>query len=125
MIDKNAVLDSLVSIELTPQPDPETTISEEPLDQTKALTLLESLLSLIKNQDGKCPDEVRTNVCVFLRNAFDTASRENEDPAYLTFLKASGIKDSLTEVLEQLDADSEKKRPLVRNAVQEVLSRLA
>ncbi|KAG0071835.1 hypothetical protein BGZ90_012113, partial [Linnemannia elongata] len=90
--DKNAVLDSLVSVELTPQPDPETTISEEPLDQTKPLTLLESLLSLIKNQDGKCPDE-----------------------------------DSLSEVLEGLDKDAGegKKSPLVRHAVQEVLSRLA
>lgn len=115
-----------MSVELTPQPDPETTISEEPLDQTKPLTLLESLLSLIKNQDGKCPDEVRTNVCVFLRNALDTAAREGEDPAYLTFLKGSGIKDSLGEVLEGLDKDGEgKKSPLVKNAIQEVLSRLA
>ncbi|KAG0372335.1 hypothetical protein BGX24_000387 [Mortierella sp. AD032] len=131
--DKNAVLDSLVSIELTPQPDPETTISEEPLDQTKSLTLLESLLSLIKNQDGKCPDEVRINVCVFLRNALDAATRvasgseseSGEGSAYLNFLKNSGIKDSLTEVLAQIDADETKKRPLVHAAILEVLSRLA
>ncbi|KAG0215316.1 hypothetical protein BGX33_001271 [Mortierella sp. NVP41] len=123
--DKNAVLDSLVSVELTSQPDPETTISEEPLDQTKPLTLLESLLSLIKNEDGKCPDEVRTNVCVLLRNALDAAVRESEDPAYMTFLKGSGIKDTLTEVLAQIDADETKKRSLVRTAVQEVLTRLA
>jgi hypothetical protein len=116
---KNAVLDALVSIDVDAQPDPETTISEEPLDQTKPLTLLESLLSLIKNQDGKCPDEVRTNTCVFLRNALDSATREGEDPAYLIFLKSSGIKDTLTEVKGQADT-----RPLVRTAIQEVLSRL-
>ncbi|KAG0270767.1 hypothetical protein BGZ95_001553 [Linnemannia exigua] len=126
---KNAVLDSLVSVELTPQPDPETTISEEPLDQTKPLTLLESLLSLVKNQDEKCPDEYRINVCIFLKNALDAAtraaSRNSEGSAYLTFLKSSGIKDTLTEVLAQIDADETKQRPLVRAAILEVTSRLA
>ncbi|KAF9187730.1 hypothetical protein BGZ51_001115 [Haplosporangium sp. Z 767] len=117
--DKNAVLDALVSIATTPQLDPETTISEEPVDQARSLTLLESLLSLVKNQDGRCPDEVRTNACVFLRNALDSAAREGEDPAYLTFLKSSGIKDTLNEVRSQAEV-----RPLVRTAVQEVLSRL-
>lgn len=66
-------------------------------------------------------------MCVFLRNALDAAAREGEDPAYLTFLKGSGMKDSLSEVLEGLDKDAGegKKSPLVRHAVQEVLSRLA
>ncbi|KAI8598532.1 armadillo-type protein [Dissophora ornata] len=116
---KNAVLEALISISTDEQPDPDTTISEEPLDQTKPLTLLESLLSLIKNQEGKCPDEIRTNVCVFLRNAMDSAKREGEDPTYLTFLKSSGIKDTLTEVKGQAEI-----RPLVRTAIQEVLTRL-
>ncbi|KAF9930635.1 hypothetical protein FBU30_000261 [Linnemannia zychae] len=123
---KNPVLDSLVSIELTPQPDPETTISEEPLDTTKPLTLLESLLSLVKNEDStKVPDEVRANVCILLRNALDAAIRDNEsgNPAYLTFLKESGIKDTLTEIFGKLTA-SDKRRPLVQVAVQEVLARL-
>ncbi|KAG0327394.1 hypothetical protein BGZ99_007724 [Dissophora globulifera] len=115
---KNAVLEALISIEVDAQPDAET-ISEEPLDQTKSLTLLESLLSLIKNQDGKCPDEVRTNVCVFLRNAVASATRESEDPAYLTFIKSSGIKDTLAKVQGQSEL-----RPLVRTAIQEVLTRL-
>ncbi|KAF9949058.1 hypothetical protein BGZ72_009084 [Mortierella alpina] len=119
---KNSVLEALVSIAVTPQPDAETTISEEPLDQTKALTLLESLLSLIKNQDGKCPDEVRTNACILLRNALDTAARATEEPAYLTFLKSSGIKDTLSKLTEEGQAAT--LRPLVRTAVQEVLTRL-
>ena len=65
---------------VTPQPDAETTITEDAPAAEKAasFTLLESLLSLIKNKDGKCPDEVRTNVCVLLRNALDSASREGE-----------------------------------------------
>ncbi|KAF9351049.1 hypothetical protein BGX26_010857 [Mortierella sp. AD094] len=120
--DKNAVLEALVSIAVDPQPVAETTSSEEGESQEqplKDLTLLESLLSLIKNQDGKCPDEVRTNVCVFLRNALDSAAREGEDPAYLTFLKSSGMKDILEEVKSQ-----EGTRPLVRSSIQEVLSRL-
>ncbi|KAI1317497.1 hypothetical protein EDD11_008304 [Mortierella claussenii] len=117
---KNAALESLISIEVDAQPDPESTITEEPLDQTKPLTLLESLLSLVKNQDGKIPDEVRTNVCILLKNALDSAVREGEDPAYLTFLQSSGIKDSLTQVTtEHTDI-----RPLVHTAIQEVLSRL-
>ncbi|KAG0363817.1 hypothetical protein BGZ54_008004 [Gamsiella multidivaricata] len=100
-------------------PDPENTISEEPLDQAKQLTLLESLLSLIKNKDGKCPDEVRMNVCVLLRNALDSGAREGEDSAYLAFLRESGIKDTLTEVKSKADIS-----PLIRTSVQEVLSRL-
>ncbi|GJJ73683.1 hypothetical protein EMPS_06041 [Entomortierella parvispora] len=119
--DKNAVLDSLVSVAVTPQPDPETTITEDApvVEKAASFTLLESLLSLIKNKDGKCPDEVRTNVCVLLRNALDSASRDGEDPAYLTFLKSSDIKDTLTEVQSQPET-----RPLVKTAIGEVLSRL-
>ncbi|KAG0053823.1 hypothetical protein BGZ83_000367 [Gryganskiella cystojenkinii] len=118
--DKNAVLDSLVSIAVTPQPDPETTISEEgPAERAASFTLLESLLCLIKNEDSKCPDEVRTNVCVLLRNSLDSARREGEDPAYLTFLTSSGIKDTLNQVLSQPET-----RPLVKTAINEVLSRL-
>ncbi|KAG0196717.1 hypothetical protein BGX28_009836 [Mortierella sp. GBA30] len=120
--DKNSVLDALVSVEVTQQPDADTTISEEPLDQTKSLTLLESLLGLIKNEDGKCPDEVRTNACILLRNALDSAAREGVDSAYLTFLKSSGIKDTLTTLTESDQATS--PRPLVRTALQEVLTRL-
>lgn len=116
---KNAVLEQLVSQVVEEKPDPETTISEEPLDQSKPLTLLETLLALIKNKDGKCPDEVRTNVCVLLRNALDAAVREGEDPAYVTFLRSSGIKDSLTEA-----KDHDGTTPLVRSAIQEVLTRL-
>lgn len=65
---------------VTAQPDPETTISEDApvAEKPVSLTLLESLLSLIKNEGGKCPDEVRTNVCVLLRNALDSASRDGE-----------------------------------------------
>ncbi|KAI7818885.1 armadillo-type protein [Gamsiella multidivaricata] len=117
--EKNAVLDALVSIAVDEHPDPENTISEEPLDQAKQLTLLESLLSLIKNKDGKCPDEVRMNVCVLLRNALDSGAREGEDSAYLAFLRESGIKDTLTEVKSKADIS-----PLIRTSVQEVLSRL-
>ncbi|KAG0032190.1 hypothetical protein BGZ82_006629 [Podila clonocystis] len=116
--DKNAVLDSLVSAAVTAQPDPETTISEQPLDTAQPLTLLESVLGLIKNADGKTPDEVRTNACVFLRNALDSAVRSGEDPSYITYLKASSIKDTLQEVAQG------ELRPLVRNAVQEVIGRL-
>ncbi|KAF9963238.1 hypothetical protein BGZ65_004988 [Modicella reniformis] len=118
--DKNAVLDVLVSPTVDENSDPETTVSEEPLDQTKCLTLLQTLLLLIKNQqDKKCPVEVRTNICVFLKNALDSAAREGTDPAYLTFLKASNLKDTLTEVESQADTE-----PLVKTAIQEVLSRL-
>ncbi|KAF8933143.1 hypothetical protein BGZ52_008498 [Haplosporangium bisporale] len=117
--DNNAVLDSLVSVTVTAQPDPETTISEQPLDTTQPLTLLESVLGLIKNADGKTPDEVRTNACVFLRNALDSAVRSGEDPSYITYLRASSIKDTLQEVTAQGEL-----RPLVRNAVQEVINRL-
>ncbi|KAF8965527.1 hypothetical protein BGZ46_000570 [Entomortierella lignicola] len=120
--EKNAVLETLISIEVDPQPAAEATSSDEgePQEQPpKALTLLESLLSLVKNKDGKCPDEVRTNVCLLLRNALDSAAREGEDPAYLTFLKSSGIKDTLEEVKNQ-----EGTRPLVRSSIQEVISRL-
>ncbi|KAF9345740.1 hypothetical protein BGX34_004513 [Mortierella sp. NVP85] len=116
---KNAVLEELVSQIVEEKPDPETTISEEPLDQSKPLTLLETLLALLKNKEGKCPDEVRTNVCVFLRNALDAAVRDGEDPAYTTFLRSSGIKDSLTEVKDRDDTS-----PLVRTAMEEVLTRL-
>ncbi|KAG0347811.1 hypothetical protein BG004_006905 [Podila humilis] len=117
--DENAVLDSLVSASVTAQPDPETTISEEPLDTTKPLTLLESVLALIKNADGKTPDEIRTNACVFLRNALDSAARIGNDRQYTTYLKASSIKETLEHVVT-----SSELRPLVRNAVQEVISRL-
>ncbi|KAF9205032.1 hypothetical protein BGZ49_004546 [Haplosporangium sp. Z 27] len=120
--EKNAVLETLISIEVDPQPAAEVTSPDEgePQEQPpKALTLLESLLSLVKNKDGKCPDEVRTNVCLLLRNALDSAAREGEDPAYLTFLKSSGIKDTLEEVKNQ-----EGTRPLVRSSIQEVISRL-
>lgn len=65
---------------VTPQPDPETTVTEDavPTEKVVSFTLLESLLNLIKNEEGKCPDEVRTNVCVLLRNSLDSASREGE-----------------------------------------------
>ncbi|KAG0026996.1 hypothetical protein BGZ81_005955 [Podila clonocystis] len=116
--DKNAVLDSLVSAAVTAQPDPETTISEQPLDTAQPLTLLESVLGLIKNADNKTPDEVRTNACVFLRNALDSAVRSGEDPSYIAYLKASSIKDTLQEMAQG------DLRPLVRNAVQEVIGRL-
>ncbi|KAG0093082.1 hypothetical protein BGZ93_002796 [Podila epicladia] len=116
--DKNAVLDSLVSAVVTAQPDPETTISEQPLDTTQPMTLLESVLGLIKNTDGKTPDEVRTNACVFLRNALDSAVRSGEDPSYIACLKASSIKDTLQELSQG------ELRPLVHNAVQEVIGRL-
>lgn len=118
-IGKNAVLDELVSHTVDEGPDPETTISEEPVDQSKPLTLLESVLNLIKSQENKCPDEVKTNVCVFLRNALDSAAREGEDPAYLASLKSSSIKDSLTEIQSQAGTG-----PLVSSAIQEVLTRL-
>ncbi|KAF9998350.1 hypothetical protein BGZ80_000351 [Entomortierella chlamydospora] len=120
--EKNAVLEALVAVAADPQPVAEATSTEEGESQEqppKELTLLESLLGLIKNQDGKCPDEVRTNVCVFLRNALDSAAREGEDPAYLAFLKSSGMKGTLEEVKAQ-----EGTRPLVRSGIQEVLSRL-
>ncbi|KAF9174707.1 hypothetical protein BGX20_010175 [Mortierella sp. AD010] len=119
--EKNAVLEALVAVPADPQPVTGATSTEgESQEQPpKELTLLESLLGLIKNQDGKCPDEVRTNVCVFLRNALDTAAREGEDPAYLEFLKSSGMKDTLDEVKAQ-----EGTRPLVCSSIQEVLSRL-
>ncbi|KAF9911688.1 hypothetical protein BX616_010531 [Lobosporangium transversale] len=119
---ENPVLESLVSIEVDAEPESEkTTTSEKPLDQTKPLTLLENLLSLVKNQNGNVPDEVRTNVCVLLRNALDTAARKGEDHAYLTFLRSSGIKGSLKELTNQSQTEL---RPLIRNAIQEVLSRL-
>ncbi|KAF9114169.1 hypothetical protein BGX27_011525 [Mortierella sp. AM989] len=120
--EKNAVLEALVSTTLDPQPPTEVISSEEGESQPQApaaLTLLESLLSLIKNQDGKCPDEIRTNVCLLLRNALESAAREGEDTAYLTFLKSSGIKDTLEQVKDQ-----EETRPLVRSSIQEVLTRL-
>ncbi|KAG0224935.1 hypothetical protein BGW41_004871 [Actinomortierella wolfii] len=124
----NAVLDSLISLEVTPQPDPETTISEEPQEkQEKPLTLLESVLALIKNEKGTYADEIRTNACVFLRNAIDAASREGENPAYLTFLKSSGIKEKLEEMIQEGSASGEegsKPRPIVRAAIQQVISRL-
>ncbi|KAG0268800.1 hypothetical protein DFQ27_005735 [Actinomortierella ambigua] len=124
----NAVLDALISLEVTPQPDPETTLtlSEEPQEpQEKSQTLLESVLALIKNEKGSYADEIRTNACVFLRNAIDAAGREGENPAYMTFLKSSGIKDKLDEMIAQEDSnDSSKLRPLVRAAIQQVISRL-
>ncbi|KAF9973867.1 hypothetical protein BGZ73_002859 [Actinomortierella ambigua] len=127
----NAVLDALISLEVTPQPDPETTISEEPQEkQEMPLTLLESVLALIKNEKGSYADEIRTNACVFLRNAIDAAGRDGENPAYMTFFKSSGIKDTLEEIAQEGTTSAEgssgtpKLRPIVRAAIQQVISRL-
>ncbi|KAG0221435.1 hypothetical protein BGX31_009839, partial [Mortierella sp. GBA43] len=111
---KNSVLDELVSKTVEEQPDPETTISEEPLDLSKPLTLPEALIALLKNQDKKCPDEARTNVCIFLKSALDSAARESEDPTYLASLKSSNIKDPLTDIQSQ-----DGNGPLVDAAIKE------
>ncbi|KAF9438965.1 hypothetical protein BGZ76_002258 [Entomortierella beljakovae] len=119
--EKNAVLESLVSVATDPLPETNVqTLEEESSEQTpKTLTLLETLISLLKNQDGKCPDEIRANICVFLRNAINSASREGENPAYLTFLKSSGIKDTLEQVKNQ-----EGTSQLIHTSIQEIISRL-
>ncbi|KAF9580706.1 hypothetical protein BGW38_002533, partial [Lunasporangiospora selenospora] len=112
----DVVLDAVVSDEVTPTPAAQMEDSGASENVPKAPTLLESVLDLVRNKDGKAADEFRTNACVFLRSALEMSARDGTDPSYLAFLKQSGIKKTMEET-----KDNAATRPLVKTATQQVL----